>query len=295
MKAAFITMPFPGVRRVGEEGAKLGLWELVLLEGGRVAIPPADLYILGAYHPVYQAQILGALAGQRVGVCWTSSAAEMELNAPVEFDYLQKVLADPRIAFVWFGDPGLAQVFDQKAWYYPYPLDFRPQPPADKRDVLTLFCPDKPSKNIFTQLLAVAIIQQKRPELVLHTNVGDLRGLEKRLNVVQHPWLPRPEYDQLLAAARLNLAVSHAETMCYQAAEAVMLGTPSLMSPAVPWAPLTCPPNDATIMGDPTLLWLDYPEEFLQEQRQALARYAAGFDPQEWQGFCLDRPVPQPL
>ena len=301
MKAVFISLAFPGVSQVGEHGAQLGLWEFVKLEGQRVAIPPADLYVLGAWHGAYS-QVLTALAGERVGICWTSSAAEMELNAPIEFVYLKQALDNPRIAFVWFGDPGLAAAYPEKGFWHPYPLEFVPQPPADKRQILTLCCPDKPSKNIYAQLLAVAILQQGEPHLVLHTNIPDLRGLEGHLNVVQHGWLPRMEYDQLLASARLNLAASFSETCCYQAAESVLLGTPCLLSPAVPWAPkgtmvpsLTAELLDAAYLARHMDMLLEVPHQVLEEQREALERYAGSFHREEWQRLCLDVPRAQHL
>lgn len=294
MKNVFVTMPFPGVRRVGEEGAKLGLWELLVLEGGRVPIPPADLYVLGSWHLQY-VHVLSALPTRaRVGVCWTSSAAEMELNAWVERDYLAGLLQDPRISFIWFGDPGLAQVYPEKGFAYTYPLQFNPQPPQPKADILTLLCPDKPSKNIFAQLLAVSIIQKHRPELVLHTNIQDLRGLGDRLKVVQHGWLPRPEYHALLASARLNLAASFSETMCYQGAEAVMLGTPCLLSDAVPWTgspadnPFTSTLLDAEQLAEDILMHLQGTEYVLEQQLENVRLYSSNFHREEWESLCLD-------
>ena len=48
-KRVALSVPFPGVSRVLEEGEKLGLWEFITLDGSPVKIPDADQYILGGY------------------------------------------------------------------------------------------------------------------------------------------------------------------------------------------------------------------------------------------------------
>lgn len=230
-RIAGISAPFPGARRPLEEGAKLGLWEFVLLEGERVRIPPAEVHILAAWHPVYE-QLLGL--GGRIGVCWTSSGGEMDLE-PVEREWLTRVLADPRISFVWFGDPSLAQVYPEKGFYAPYPMyvDEVSSPQVEKRDIATLFCPTGPKKNILNQLLAMRLAQRER-RLTLHTNVQGYDRELAALDCVRHGWLPQAEHQALIASARVNLACSWAETFHYGAAEAALLGTPSVVSTTVP-------------------------------------------------------------
>jgi len=210
------------------------MWEFVLLTGGRISIPDADIYILAAWHSAYE-QLLGL--GGKTGVLWTSSAGEMDFE-PVEQEYLRRIREDPRISFIWFGDIALARVYPEKGFYAPYPLDVdRVNPPnVEKKNIVTLFCPTGPKKNILNQLLAVKLVQSST-KLTLHTNV---RGYESLLNdvrgvdCVRHEWLPDVEYRSLLASAKVNLACSWAETFNYNVAEAALLGTISVVSRTIP-------------------------------------------------------------
>lgn len=273
MKLAFLTLPFPGVSRIGAEGHKLGLWDFMELYPGALRLPDVDTYILGAWSPTYTS-ILPVLKGRTVGVCWTSTEMETALNAPVEHEYLRQVLKDPAISFIWFGDPKLAAKHSDKGFYLPYPIQYQEQEQAEKGDYITLFCPDKPTKNIDNQLKAVAAFQMAGNErIALHTNLGCLRNLDY-LNVVRQPWLPASEYHQLLAGARANLACSLSETFCYQAAEAVLLGTPCVLSSEIPWARRgTVAPSDVVGMVDMLERCLAWPKRVVQNQRTDLRGY----------------------
>ena len=204
-----------------------------MLSGERVSIPPADVYLLAAWHSVYS-QLLG-LNG-KIGVLWTSSVGEMDLE-PVEQVYLMQIIRDPRISFIWFGDANLAEVYPEKGFYAPYPLevDGVSLPEVEKSDIATLFCPAGPKKNLLNQILAMKIVQREM-KLTLHTNVEgyDLYLGERELDCVRHSWLPTEEYKHLLASAKVNLACSWCETFNYNVAEAALLGTTSVVSPTVP-------------------------------------------------------------
>jgi glycosyltransferase involved in cell wall biosynthesis len=231
MKLATLSVPFPGAKRPLEEGAKLGLWSFTLLDENTREITSADIYILAAWHPSYE-QLLNL--GDKRGVLWTSSAGEMDFT-PIERQYLWEILLDPRIDFVWFGAKGLAEAFPQKGFYAPYPLSCDLQPlQVVKEDIATLFCPTKPSKNIYNQLCSMKIVLREW-ELVLHTNIEGYNEILKDMNVVRYDyWLPTSQYHNLLARAKVNLAVSWAETFNYQVAEALMLGTQSVISQTIP-------------------------------------------------------------
>lgn len=230
MSIAFLSIPFPGVRRVGEEGGKLKLWNFVLLEGDRIKIPPADTYILGAWHPAYS-QLLGL--GNKMGVCWASSVGEMGFE-PLESQWLGEILNDPRISFIYFGDASLAAAFPQKGFYAPYPLatDIK-LPVVQKQDIISLFCPTGAKKNLACQILGVGLAQREA-NLTLHTNIEGYDNMLTLVDHVKHSWLPKEQYHRLLASAKVNLAVSWAETFNYQVAEAALLGTASVTSPTVP-------------------------------------------------------------
>ena len=247
-------MSYPGVCRVAQEGEKLGLWQFVRLEG-RVEIPPADLYILGAWNDVYD-QLLRVLPG-KVGVCWTSSVGEMNLagyesgQAEVEYQYLARILKDSRVKFIWFGDPSLAQVFPEKGLYSPYPIylplsslsfSAAPEPP---RDYMTFFCPHTLKKNALNNLLGAYLIQQETG-YILRTNVPvpDLLPIKH----VYDGWLPEDRYQAVIRQSALNLACSWSETLHYQAVEAALYKVPSVGSRTIPWLPkefVVDNPNDS--------------------------------------------------
>ena len=228
-----MSVPFPGAKRPLEEGKKLNMWEFVLIEGPRVSIPSADIYILAAWHPAYQ-DLLGLSTESKVGVMWSSSVGEMDFE-PVEQEYLRKIREDPRISFIWFGDPSLAKIYPEKGFYAPYPMDVDGvvDPHVEKKDIVTLFCPTGPKKNILNQLLAMRLVQKEKG-LTLHTNIQGYDSILKELDCVRHGWLPQVEYYELIASARLNLACSWCETFNYNVAEAALLGTMSVVSETIP-------------------------------------------------------------
>jgi len=258
MKIVGIAAPFPGAKRPLEEGAKLGLWEFILVGGkDREFFPDADIYILAAWHPVYR-EFMGLGAGSKLGVLWTSSGGEMDLE-PIEQEYLWELNRDPRISFIWFGDPALAQVYPEKGFHLPYPLavDGVIAPNVDKRDIVTLFCPTGPKKNIFNQLLAMKMIQRER-KMVLHTNIYGYDKILKEVDHVRHGWLPDEDYQRLLASARVNLACSWCETFNYNAGEAGLLGTVSVISKTIPLPGLTVgDPSNPTHIAEKILEGID--------------------------------------
>jgi len=268
MNLATLSVPFPGARRPLEEGAKLGLWSFTLLNEQTREIPAADTYIMAAWSPAYE-RLLSY--GDRRGILWTSSAGEMDFM-PIERQYLWEIMMDPRIDFVWFGDRGLAEAFPGKGFYAPYPLSCDLQPPqVAKEDICTLFCPTKASKNIYNMLLAMKIVQRKQ-KLTLHTNIEGYEEILHDLDVVRYNyWLPTPQYHNLLARAKVNLAVSWAETFNYQVAEALLLGTASIISHTIPVPGITVSgPNDPEDIAEIIHHYALAPEYYAQELRQEL-------------------------
>lgn len=238
---AALSLEFPGVIRVLEEGEKLGLLRLVRLGPGRRAdIPMAEAYILGAWHPVYEDLVVAVKQAQprsRVIVLWTSSSGEVGLE-PQEQEMLNALLDHKAVDAIWFGDRGLAALYHDRGFYAPYPLMVTPRREGTHvgSDYITLMAPPTLKKNLFTQLAAAALIQ-RQVDYTLHTNVPVPEVLARRLRFTQHEWMRREEYNTYIASSSLNLAVSYAETFNYQAAEAALLGVPSVCSRTIPWAP----------------------------------------------------------
>lgn len=230
-----------------QEGEKLGLWrhwEITAWRSGESERAAADVWLLGAWHPGYEA-ILPELQG-RVGVLWTSSVGEMDMagvetgQRRVEVEYLHRILQDDRISFIWFGDRSLAQLFPQKGIYAPYPLALpatlppvvEPQPPG----YMTLMCPNTLKKNQLNQLVAARMLYQQS-RITLATNLAIPKLLQSHWDADSYEWLPDAEYKLLLAGARLNLCCSWAETFSYQSAEAALMGVPSVGTRTIPWLP----------------------------------------------------------
>ena len=193
--------------------------------------------MLGAWSPDYSS-LIEVLPFQRLGVLWTSSAGEMGFES-YEQQALKAIMEDDRISFVWFGDKSLARLFPEKGFWAPYPFDI-PDPLPEvlpKSDIMTLFCPDTAKKNMFNQLVAAVFLQRKLGFLTLETNIQVPEVIRSELRCRQRGWLPEDKYKSILSSSKLNLACSWAETFNYQAAEAALLGVPSVGSPAIPWLP----------------------------------------------------------
>lgn len=234
MSIALLSLPYPGVCKIAQHGADLGLWQFIKIEGS-FDIPPADVYLLGAWSNFYE-QFLPHLNG-RVGIIWTSSVGEVGFE-PLEIGYLHTILNNPKIEFILFGDQSLAGIFKEKGIYIPYPIAGElVAKDIPKEDIITLFCPSGHKKSIANQLAAVSLLQQER-DIILHTNItGHYRDLLLLFGVKHqlYGWLPDDDYYKLLAAAKVNLSVSFAETFSYQTAECCQLGTPSVVSPTITW------------------------------------------------------------
>lgn len=183
---------------------------------------------------------------------WTSSTGEIDFT-PVEQGYLQSLLANPRIDAIWFGDYSLSLVYPEKGFHavYPFDIDHFDVPKVDKTNTVSLFCPTGPKKNIINMLWGIAIARKENPEIELRTNIEGYdfildKGAILGSHTMRFKWLEDYDYRQLIAACRVNLAVSHAETYNYQVAEALMCGTPSVISPTVPLPGyIVRNPNDA--------------------------------------------------
>ena len=252
------------------------MWDFVLLGGDRVHVPTAEVYILAAWHPSYS-RLLGL--GSKIGVLWTSSAGEMDLE-PVEQSYLEEIVKDPRISFIWFGDSSLAQVYPEKGFYAPYPMDPDGVEPlnVEKQEIATLFCPTGIKKNILNQLLAMKLVQKER-KLTLHTNVVGYDYLLSNnipgegLDCVRHSWLPQEEYYRLLASARINLACSWCETFNYNVAEAGLLGTPSVISPTIGIPGIRAKNQNSPLEIAEKTLYLISDEEVYKEVLESIRGY----------------------
>lgn len=253
-----VTAPFPGVVQVLQNGFLLGLWDLVDLgKIGGTNIPAARTYLFGAWHPEYEHIIEMLPLDAQIVVLWTSSGGEVGFE-PLEQGYLLRLLANKRIAKIWFGHRPLAVAFPEKGFYAPYPVAeslFHSRAIPQKQKILTLFCPATLKKNLFNQLVACTIFQQKHGGYRLVTNTPVPEVFKGKLVYQEVGWLPDPGYFAVLESSSVNLACSFAETLNYQSLMAAGCYTPSVGSSTIPWLPIQAqaPPNDPEAIAE--VMW----------------------------------------
>jgi len=190
----------------------------------------------------------------------SSSAGEMELSwQGVEITQLNRILGwleDGTLDFLLCTDPKLARCFDHpRIKHLPCPVapDLVKPRAVEKRDGIGLFCPAKPSKNIFPQLLAVRLFQRRRPGFKLHTNLKAYARVIAMLGIDAevYDWLPEERYRELLASLRVNLQVERCgDYFNYQVVEAGLLGVPSVVGPRSPLGLGVGDPEDPAEIAD---------------------------------------------
>ncbi len=199
---------------------------------------------------------------------------------PSEVANFAKLLDDPRIDFIWVGEPSLDKI-RPKVFYAPYPVkvENRRNVTIEKANTMTLFCPSTVKKNALNQLVAALEIQ-KKAGLQLYTNVAFSPGVSdilKDMRVMQSSWLPQAQYDQVLRRSKLALCVSWAETFSYQCAEGIMLGTPCVGSHTIPFLSdsyTVRDPNNPVEIAEVGLAVLAAGNDAAQVQYEALSDYA---------------------
>ena len=213
---------YPGVSAVLRNGKSLGYWEFMHLGE---EVPPNDLLLLGAWHPAYE----DLLKKYKCVVYLTSTVAQMEFSVnSVELNQVECIrihLAEKRIKAALSGWPDVVSMFpDAKSLYCPYPFDTRPYESfkAEQKilNSVGLFSTYEPRKNISNQLLAAL-----NAGVELHTNLP----LTGRF-IFPYGWLPEAEYHRILSRLMASLHCGFAESFCYAAAEALLLGTLPIVS-----------------------------------------------------------------
>ena len=236
---------FPGVTRVFEDMRDLfGLKIIYPHEYNQLA--EDDLAIFGAYHQAY-AMPIRRLKCKKF-LLWTSPLLQMEFSEePVIFNQVLNMKDRGIIDQIWFGDVGMWKAYEDKGFFMPYPLNVKrlqpyydPLPPED-REGIALFCPWTPRKNILTQLAAVKLVQQDRPEAVLYGNgMNAYAPLAERMGVsfVDCGWMKKDAlYYQMIQKVRVGLQVFLSESFCFTAFDHMVLGTPVVASACVDWLP----------------------------------------------------------
>lgn len=267
-----ISLPFPGVTAyLNHLSRVLGSKHIVLQPNTNIQMPKDATVIIGAWHPIYR-DLIPRIQNKK-GVLWTSSAGEMGLEANgVEIIYLAEILRlldEGKIDFILFTDPGLAKVFDRDDTHWipcPIATDLIKHESTKKIDGISFFAPQKLSKAMFNNLLAVKLVQRNE-DTKLHTNV---RGYENVIRMLKidaefYDWLPMERYHKLLSSMRANLAVFLlGEYFDYSIVENALLGVPSVVNAVADFYPLDDTkvrnPDDPTEIADKIDYALDHPE-----------------------------------
>ena len=268
-----VTVPYPGVRQWLEHGYKENLWDYVLLQDQSVVVGMGYEWIMfGAWNPAYNPIAAKAkAAGVKVAVAWSSSATEME-HAPVEIDAVMD-LQRRGIVDAWLClQPDMAGYFPNGR-HLPAPVHLDPEPHQDEEPSgIGFYAPATLKKNIFPQLLAIQRVQELHPymDLTLKTNLAPYKGVMEAYGIKHElqDWAPRDEHLARLSKCRMHMCASHAESFCYGAADAMMMGVPVVGSPTIDWLP------DAWKTSNP-----NSPKAILEVMERHLSGYA---NPRFW-------------
>lgn len=192
-----------------------------------------NIVFFGSWYEAYLPFIRYAKnSGKKVGILWTSSPSETELQL-AEIPYIQKVLTllqRGEIDYIWFLNKDYATIYsDSKGVFYAPP----PLPERKKREnipenkTISIFLPNTLKKNIYAQYLAATYAQKIDNNIKIQSNCINAG------NVNNVGWLSPEQYEKALNETCLGLHVSHAESFGYGAYEYFARGIPCLISPTV--------------------------------------------------------------
>lgn len=159
----------------------------------------------------------------------------------------------------------------------------------------------RPEKNFMSAAAAALTIQRWTGITVeLHMSCGGEGGGERTeqaigqlvfhnrgLTLVKHPWLPWPEFTELISQMDLLLQPSFTESFNMITADGILMGVASVVSPAIEWAPSAwkADPDDALSIAKVGLRLLQTAN--IGEGRRALERHnEASLDC--WQEWLLE-------
>lgn len=138
--------------------------------------------------------------------------------------------------------------------YYPVDDDFIVHTRKEKKDMMDIGCfgAIRPLKNQLIQAVAAVEFAKNRGlGLRFHVNVGrveqrgenqlkNLRAMFKQLGdgfeLVEHPWMNHKAFKKLLRKIDIAMQVSMSETFNIVTADAISVGTPTVVSDEITWA-----------------------------------------------------------
>jgi glycosyltransferase involved in cell wall biosynthesis len=248
------------------------------------AVLDADLLVLSSWHQIYE-PILSTREAPTVPR-WHSSLLQSELSQEAwKIGRLAELLDGGGVPALAVNDESFVAALGREAVVHlPDVLDLREYEDIRPRELagvnVSLFGVGHSRKNVFVQSAAFMLAHEQagRSSWTLHLNgQADLdptylTWLEvARVPYVDHGWLERRDYLELLASMDAGLHVSLSESYCYCVADYVGLGVPVVTSPTVSCAdagPLVVArPHDAYEVADRLTRALQHPEVVEQTRR----------------------------
>lgn len=158
-----------------------------------------------------------------------------------------------------------------------YLLDRRPPPPARERLNVVVGGRCDAIKNLYNQMIAVKLSGLAADFVMAMNPTKEVAILAKLLDLPLKVYnrLPHPKWLELLRNADVVMSASVAESFCFVASEAMQLGVPTVVSPAIKFGdPCLCAdPNDPQALADALLRAVAYTDE-TTEAAHKLARQA---------------------
>lgn len=242
-RSTVVAVPnYPGVQVAADHLARVA--------GVRLAqgtVPQGDAVLLGSFSKAWIDELeAGRRPGRRVGLWWHSDLAQSDFSGePIWLARVVELLEAGRLDLLLPTARSLFEVLRARglpaAWLpdvFSDELEPQVDPPAPKTLRIALLSAAGARKNHATALGAAAIAGAEVlafPSLLARPEIAALvAALRVRVVSKEVPIGDKAGARRLLSEATASVAVSHAETFCYQAAESIAAGAPVLGSGAVP-------------------------------------------------------------
>jgi hypothetical protein len=237
---------FPGVSAVFEHASSLGIGKRIALhELNYDVFNSNDLLVFGAWDNELYPMRIRRLKCKKA-VLWTSSWGQMSFSPNQvevhQLEHILNLLKNGKIDALLIGSKEVYEYYKNtlNLYYFPYPFNpeliLRYRASEKIPNSVGLFIPpgSRARKNYLNMKIGFELAKRKNPKLDLYTNnPKSLIATKSELNELSEAWLPKDFYYELLSKMVLNLHTTFVESFCYQVAEALFLGTLSLISPCI--------------------------------------------------------------
>jgi len=190
-------------------------------------------------------KILSRIPGKK-GVLYTSPLAQAEIsneeikNLQIYFQWLDS----KKIDYLFFSSKSLASLFNRKdVFYLPAPSTkeikySREIKKIPKQNIVGLINDKAVHKNILNTIAGISL-SRKTEKFIVNGLPAEYFDLLKRFGLKRITkdagFLEDREYKNTLKSIKLLLYLSFSESFCYSVFEAMILGTPVLVSRAIDW------------------------------------------------------------